>query len=152
MKRLTRSKRRLLTNWVLQSMLLMQTGREYRLPSTRSIFSRLNESRSIFGRSIKCLLMNARDQLQDSKNTMEHTLVTMRSGLSGFSSVWASWLLVVLSSFPSANTTTGFNHLLFPSWLMVHNLGTINPLMFGNSAKYQWVTMFCCQSRRDEYK
>lgn len=70
--------------------------------------------------------------------------------LSGFSSVWASSLLVVLSSFPSANTTTGFNHLLFPSWLIVHNLGTINPLMFDSSAKYQWVTMFCCQSIEDE--
>ena len=70
--------------------------------------------------------------------------------LSGFSSVWASSLLVVLSSFPSANTTTGFNHLLFPSWLIVHNLGIINPLMFDSSAKYQWVTMFCRQSIEDE--
>jgi hypothetical protein len=36
---------------------------------------------------------------------------------------------------------TGFYHLLFTSWLIVHNLGTINPLMFDSSAKYQWVTM-----------
>lgn len=36
------------------------------------------------------------------------------------------------------------------SYLCIVNLGTINPLTFGDSTKYQWVTMFCRQSNIDE--
>ena len=41
---------------------------------------------------------------------------------------------------------TGSKHLMFPSWRVWHNSGTINSLTFGITADSQWVCLFCYQS------
>ena len=130
---------------------MMLTGRKSKNCLPKNANGWLIKCRSIFVRSMRCSMMNAKGFGSGTRNTMKPILVTMCNISSGSSASLVSSFSAWLSSCYSIAITTGRSNLLFPTWLVGFILGTTSPLTIGISAENQWVCLFGCQSWKDDF-
>ena len=123
-------------------MSMMLTGRKSKNCLPKNANGWLIKCRSIFVRSMRCSMMNAKGFGSGTRNTMKPILVTMCNISSGSSASLVSSFSAWLSSCYSIAITTGRSNILFPTWLVGFILGTTNPLIIDISAENQWVWLF----------
>ena len=128
---------------------MMLTGRKSKNCLPKNANGWLIKCRSIFVRSMRCSMMNAKGFGSGTRNTMKPILVIMCNISSGSSASLVSSFSAWLSSCYSIAITTGRSNLLFPTWLVGFILGSTSPLTIGISAENQWVCLFGCQSWYD---